>query len=48
MNGNAEEGPCQLVDGVTHPTGWNYDGLITQMAYDANSGVLNSIDPGPM
>jgi hypothetical protein len=31
INGNAESGPCELSDGITSPTNWNYNGTITQM-----------------
>jgi hypothetical protein len=47
-NGDAESGACETGSGVTHPTGWNYNGTITQIYYNntANVGYSTSI-PGP-
>ena len=48
FNGDAETGPCNVIDGVTSPTGWNYDGPITQAIYNNDdSDFLLSTDPGP-
>ena len=47
-NGDAETGPCETSSGVTHPTGWNYNGPITQVSYNNPSyGDLSAVDPGP-
>ncbi len=48
-NGNAETGPCNLVDGVTNPTDWNYNynGTITQIHYNDTHGDLFYTSPGP-
>jgi hypothetical protein len=35
INGDAETGPCATDSDVTHPTGWNYKGRVTQISYTA-------------
>jgi hypothetical protein len=48
VNGDGETGPCEYSSGVTHPTGWLYDGLVTQMAYNNTVyGSLYDWSPGP-
>jgi len=37
MNGNAETGPCQTSTGTISPTGWNYNGTISQMYYNSTA-----------
>jgi hypothetical protein len=47
-NGDAETGPCQNNSGVTHPTGWTYNGTITQVSYNNPIyGDLTATSPGP-
>lgn len=33
-NGDGESGPCEMSDGVTHPTWWSYSGGIIQILYN--------------
>ncbi|CAF1682960.1 unnamed protein product, partial [Adineta ricciae] len=48
INGDGETGPCETGGGVTPPTGWNYNGTITQISYNNPTyGVLTPSDPGP-
>ncbi len=47
INGDGETGPCQSGSGVTSPTGWNYNGTITQIYYNDTSGDQMYSDPGP-
>jgi hypothetical protein len=47
INGDGETGPCESSSGVTHPTGWNYNGLITQIYYNNTNGDLMWDDTGP-
>jgi hypothetical protein len=47
INGDAETGACESGNGVTHPTGWSYNGTITQIYYNNINGDLNTTDPGP-
>ncbi|CAF1038853.1 unnamed protein product [Adineta ricciae] len=48
INGDGETGPCETGGGVTHPTGWNYNGTITQISYNnPQHGDLTPSDPGP-
>ncbi len=47
INGDAENGPCESSSGVTHPTGWNYNGTITQIYYNNIYGDQMNTDPGP-
>ncbi|CAF1246098.1 unnamed protein product [Adineta steineri] len=47
INGDAETGTCQSGNGVTHPTGWMYNGSITQVYYNNTAADLSSTDPGP-
>ncbi|UJR17945.1 hypothetical protein I4U23_004844 [Adineta vaga] len=48
INGNGETGPCETGGSVTHPTGWNYNGTITQISYNNPTyGDLTHSDPGP-
>ncbi|CAF4221725.1 unnamed protein product, partial [Adineta steineri] len=47
INGDAETGTCQSGNGVTHPTGWMYNGSITQVYYNNTAADLLSTDPGP-
>lgn len=42
-NGNAETGPCDTNGNVMPPTGWNYNGTITQIYY--NSTVSSGLTP---
>jgi hypothetical protein len=37
INGDAETGPCATDSNVMHPTGWNYEGPVTQISYTAPS-----------
>jgi hypothetical protein len=47
-NGDAETGLCETGENVTHPTGWHYNGSITQVSYNASYyGSLSYTDPGP-
>jgi hypothetical protein len=47
INGDAETGSCEPGADITHPTGWNYDGPITQVYYNNPNGDLMYTDPGP-
>ncbi|CAF1246080.1 unnamed protein product [Adineta steineri] len=47
INGDAETGTCESSNGVTHPTGWMYNGTITQVYYNNTAADLLSTDPGP-
>ena len=42
INGDAETGPCESGISVTHPTSWNYTGLVTQIRYTNYQGALPS------
>jgi hypothetical protein len=33
INGDAETGPCAEDNTIIHPTGWNYNGPVTQISY---------------
>ncbi|CAF2895919.1 unnamed protein product [Rotaria sp. Silwood2] len=46
VNGDAETGPCAADGNVTRPTGWDYDGDITQLAYN-NSYIYNRVNTIP-
>jgi hypothetical protein len=47
MNGDAETGPCEMGNNITHPTEWSYIGGITQMSYnDTEPNRQNYITPG--
>ena len=41
-NGGIESEGCEARGGVAHPTGWNYDGTITQIYY-TNTAYGNSM-----
>ena len=48
INGDAETGPCALIEETVSPTIWNYNGNVTQISY--SSGLLayhNLTSPGP-
>ncbi|CAF1053532.1 unnamed protein product [Adineta steineri] len=47
INGDAETGPCELGKNVTHPTGWMYDGPITQVRYNNTAADQFFTSPGP-
>ncbi len=47
QNGDGENRPCETGNGITHPTGWNYNGTITQIYYNNTYGDLMYNDPGP-
>ncbi|CAF1228720.1 unnamed protein product [Adineta steineri] len=47
INGDGEIGSCQAGFGITSPTGWMYNGAVTQIYYSASDGDLNSTTPGP-
>ncbi len=47
VNGDGETGPCASSMGVTHPTGWNCNGTITQIYYNTTNGDQLSTYPGP-
>ncbi|CAF0977990.1 unnamed protein product [Adineta steineri] len=47
INGDAETGPCELGKNVTHPTGWVYDGPITQVRYNNTAADQFFTSPGP-
>ena len=47
-NGDAETGSCEMLNGVTHPTAWNYVGLMTQISYNnTDYGTLSYDTIGP-
>lgn len=48
VNGDGETGPCEMGGNITSPTGWNYNGTITQIYYN-NSGYSTQTPttPGP-
>lgn len=46
-NGDGETGPCQAGNGVTRPTGWEYNGTITQVYYNNTYADQMYTDPGP-
>ncbi|CAF2939598.1 unnamed protein product, partial [Rotaria sp. Silwood2] len=47
-NGDGATGPCETAGGITHPTGWNYNGTVTQISYNNPTyGDLSLSDPGP-
>lgn len=46
INGDAETGACAQDDGITRPTGWTYDGDITQLAYN-NTSIENRVSTIP-
>jgi len=48
INGDAETGACEMGAGVTSPTGWNYNGSITQTGYNNTLyAYQNYGTPGP-
>ncbi|CAF1197547.1 unnamed protein product [Adineta steineri] len=47
INGDGETGSCQVGYGITSPTGWMYNGPVTQIYYSASDGDLNSTTSGP-
>jgi len=48
VNGDGETGPCEASNNITHPTGWNFNGAVTQMLYDnAQYGTLFLTSLGP-
>jgi len=48
INGDAEMGACEMGTGVTSPTGWNYNGSITQTHYNITVyNIQTPITPGP-
>jgi len=48
INGDAETGPCEIGWGVTSPTGWNYNGPITQTHYNTTAYAHQTpTTPGP-
>ena len=47
LNGDGENGPCAADNNILHPTGWNYNGTITQIYYNNTYGDLMYNDPGP-
>jgi hypothetical protein len=47
MNGDGETGPCESGSGDTPPTDWNYNGTITQIAYNDSDGDQTPTSPGP-
>ncbi|CAF0944407.1 unnamed protein product [Adineta steineri] len=47
VNGGGENGSCETGSGITSPTGWTYNGTITQIYYSATGGDLTSTTPGP-
>ena len=48
MNGNAETGPCEMSNGITHPTQWLYSGSVTQISYNNTQyGTQSYSTPGP-
>ncbi|CAF1095829.1 unnamed protein product [Adineta steineri] len=47
INGDAETGPCETGSGVTHPTGWNYNGTVTQVHYNDTYADISYTDHGP-
>ncbi|CAF1426828.1 unnamed protein product, partial [Adineta steineri] len=47
INGDAETGPCETGSGVTHPTGWNYNGTVTQVHYNDTYADISYTDQGP-
>ncbi|CAF1076024.1 unnamed protein product [Adineta ricciae] len=46
-NGDGETGPCATNYDLVHPTGWNYDGPITQVQYGVSNANQNMMTPGP-
>ena len=48
INGNAETGPCEMGNGITSPTIWNYNESITQYYYNNSAYIsLTLTTPGP-
>ncbi len=47
MNGGGETGACATGSGDTPPTDWNYNGTITQIAYNDPDGDQTPTSPGP-
>ena len=47
INGDAETGTCATDSNITRPTGWNYDGDITQLAYN-NSVIYSRVSTIPV
>jgi hypothetical protein len=48
INGNAETGPCEMGNNITHPTEWSYIGAVTQVSYnDTQYGSQFYSSPGP-
>ncbi|CAF4156324.1 unnamed protein product [Adineta steineri] len=46
-NGDGETGPCESAGGSTPPTGWSYNGTITQVYYNNTYADQLSTNPGP-
>lgn len=48
VNGDAETGPCATNKSIVHPTGWNYNGSVTQINYNntSNTGTTPTM-PSP-
>ena len=46
-NGNAETGTCGNGTNITNPTGWNYNGTISQVYYNSVSSGQKLTSPGP-
>lgn len=47
INGDAETGTCATDSEITRPPGWNYDGDITQIAYN-NSIIYSRVSTIPV
>ena len=48
MNGDAEIGPCSVIDEFVRPAIWNYNGKVTQMSYSSRIHAYHNLtSPGP-